>query len=370
MKTYLKRGLMAVAAVVAIAVVAFCGLYLTRFKTMASVEKLTDYSDYNLYSMDVSYDYNLDDITNYGITDNQSMVDAIVKEAIPVLPVHIEVPNFGCSALGIKATTGIDAGHELTGRNYDFNKDTSCMLVHAHPKGGYESIAFAALDNVGANDATGSSVSRVASLTAPFICLDGVNERGVAVAVLMVSSESVNQNTGKPKLPTTIAIRMILDQAATTDEAIKLLKKYDMFAQAGGDYHFYVNDASGNAQIIEYDPESKDRSIVATPVDAVTNFYQLYSDRVLTNQKNGIYGYGKERYEAIQEVFSRNSDAYSEQTAWDALKASSQTKESGATSNTQWSIVFDNTDCSAKVAFQRNWDEVYDCKVDGQVSSK
>ena len=366
MKTNLKRALAAIAALIAVAIVAFCGLYLTRFETMASVNKLTDRSDYNLYSMDVSYDYNLDDITGYGITDNQSMVDAIVKEAIPVLPVHIEVPNFGCSALGIKATTGDDAGHELTGRNYDFNKDTSCMLVHAHPKDGYESIAFAALDNVGANDATGSLVSRVASLTAPFICLDGINEKGVAVAVLMVSSDSVNQDTGKAKLPTTIAIRMILDQAASTEEAIELLEKYDMFAQAGGDYHFYVNDASGDARIIEYDPEDEARSIVATPVDAVTNFYELYSDRVLPNQKNGIYGYGKERYEAIQEVFSRDADGYSEQTAWDALKASSQTRESGSTSNTQWSIVFDNTDCSAKVVFQRDWDSVYDCKLDGQ----
>ena len=28
---------------------------------------------YNLYRMDVKYDYSIDDVINYGITDNQSM---------------------------------------------------------------------------------------------------------------------------------------------------------------------------------------------------------------------------------------------------------------------------------------------------------
>ena len=39
--------------------------------------------------MDVKYDYDLDRLIEYGITDNQSFVDAIVKEALPILPVHI-----------------------------------------------------------------------------------------------------------------------------------------------------------------------------------------------------------------------------------------------------------------------------------------
>jgi len=37
------------------------------------------------------------------------------------------------------------------GRNYDFKRDTSAMLVYCAPKDGYRSVAFAALDNVSAN---------------------------------------------------------------------------------------------------------------------------------------------------------------------------------------------------------------------------
>ncbi len=37
------------------------------------------------------------------------------------------------------------------GRNYDFKRDTSAMLVYCEPKDGYKSVAFAALDNISAN---------------------------------------------------------------------------------------------------------------------------------------------------------------------------------------------------------------------------
>ena len=43
--------------------------------------------------MDVRYDYSIDDVINYGITDNQSMIDAILKETLPLLPIHMESPT-------------------------------------------------------------------------------------------------------------------------------------------------------------------------------------------------------------------------------------------------------------------------------------
>ena len=140
--------LLAILAVVVFALLAFFGLYFTRIQTFSSIEQLTDYEDgYNLYSMDLQYDYNLDDIIDYGITDDQTMIDAILKEALPLLPVKIKAPNFGCTAFSLTDTDG----DVHMGRNYDFRKDTSAMLVYCAPKNGYKSIAFAALDNVSAN---------------------------------------------------------------------------------------------------------------------------------------------------------------------------------------------------------------------------
>ena len=91
MKKSLKVTLLSLCGIVAVllaAVLVFVGIYFTRIQTMNSIEKLSDYDDgYNLYRMEVKYDYSLDDVINYGIKDNQTMIDAILKDALPLLPV-------------------------------------------------------------------------------------------------------------------------------------------------------------------------------------------------------------------------------------------------------------------------------------------
>ncbi|MCI2048497.1 MAG: linear amide C-N hydrolase [Lachnospiraceae bacterium] len=355
MKKIIKRIILSVLAVIALAVIVFTGIYFTRIQTIRSIKKLTNYgSGYNLYRMDCRYDYNLDDIINYGIHDNQSMSNAIIKETLPLLPVHIKTPPYGCTAF-----TLVDAdGNVRMGRNYDFKNSTSSMMVCCTPKNGYRSIAFAALDNISANDPNKSIKNKLSSLTAPFICLDGINEKGVSIAVLALDSEPTLQNTGKPVISTTLAIRLVLDRAATTEEAVALLKNYDMFASGGHDYHFYVTDASGDGRVIEYDCESPTRELVAIPTVAVTNFYILYKEKAYSNQENGLYGHGMKRYEAVLDVFKKQRDNYTNYTAWNALKAAAQYPDPNKVkSNTQWSIVYDNTNLTAEVVIRRNWND-------------
>ena len=344
----------ALVAVVIIAAAVGGGVYFTRLKSIHSIRKLTDYENYNLYRMDIDYAYDLDHLIDRGITDNQSMINAILAEALPYLPIHMKAPNFGCSAF---CTQGTD-GHTLMGRNYDFKNDTSAMLVYCTPKDGYASVAFAALDNINANTPDASIAKKLATLTAPFICLDGMNEKGVSIAVLTLDSEPVHQNTGRPVIGTTLVIRLILDRAATTEEAVELLNQYDMFATSGRDYHFYITDASGDGRVVEYDCESETREMVATPIRSITNFFGLYEDKVLPNQKNGIYGHGKERYDKMEAIFDYE-EVYTSDVAWEALKAASQEpSEEEVTSNTQWSIVYDDTNLTAEIALRRNWDDV------------
>ena len=356
MKKSLKVTLLSLCGIVAVllaAVLVFVGIYFTRIQTMNSIEKLSDYDDgYNLYRMEVKYDYSLDDVINYGIKDNQTMIDAILKDALPLLPVKIEAPSFGCTAFTL---TDAD-GDVHMGRNYDFKNNTSAMLVYCAPKNGYRSVATAALDNVSANAPDESTKMKLASLTAPYICLDGLNEKGVSIAVLTLDSEPTKQDTGKPVLATTMAIRLVLDRAATTAEAVELLQQYDMFATSGRDYHFYITDAAGDGRVIEYDCDDPVRPMVVTPSQQVTNFFVKYKENVLPNQKNGIYGHGRERYDAIEEVLDSNAGAITPDIAWQALQAASQEPNpKDVTSNTQWSILYDNTNCTATIALRRDW---------------
>lgn len=333
----------------------FVFIYASRFKTMSSIEEITNYSDgYNLYHMNVDYDYNLEHVINDEIIDNQDFIDAIVKESIPILPIHMKAPDFGCSAFALTEPEG----DVLMGRNYDFRYNTSAMLVHCNPSDGYSSVAFSALDNLNVVDPDAGITSKMACLLAPFTCLDGMNEKGVSIAVLTLDCEPTYQETDKPTLCTTLAIRLVLDKAASTAEAVELLKQYDMFATSGRDYHFYISDASGDSRVIEYDCHSEQRELVDIPTRTVTNFFILYKDKVTTNGKNGIYGHGLDRYQKIEEVLS-TADQLDKSIAWDALKKASQEPVEGSvTSNTQWSIVFNNTDQTLEFVLHKNWDDV------------
>ena len=356
----IRSGLLVILLVLVVGVGEFICGYTGRFQTIRTIEKVTDYEEYNLYRMDVKYEYDLDRLIEYGITDDQSLVDAIVEEALPILPVQIDVPDFGCSAFTLQEADG----DILMGRNYDFRRDTSAMLVYCEPEDGYKSVGFAALDNISANTPEESMKKKLATLTAPFICLDGMNEKGVSIAVLTLDSEPVHQNTGKPVIGTTLAIRLILDRAASTAEAVELLQQYDMFASSGRDYHFYITDSTGDGRVIEYDCESETRKMVATPVRSVTNFFALYEDQVLPNQRNGIYGHGKERYDKMEALFDYE-EVYTKDAAWEALKAAAQEPSADdITSNTQWSILYDDTNLTAEIILRRNWDDVigYDLK--------
>lgn len=319
MKRMLKRILVVLLVLILLAVAGFGMLYAGRLRTVNSIEQITAYDDYNLYRMDVKYDYSIDDVINYGITDNQSMIDAILKETLPLLPVHMKAPNYGCSAFATVSDENI-----LMGRNYDFKRDTSAMLVYCTPKDGYKSVALAALDNISANQPDISMAKKLACLTAPFICLDGMNEKGVSIAVLTLDS-------------------------------------YDMFATSGRDYHFFVVDASGDARVLEYDPEQEGRPLRWTAMQAITNFYGCYAYMVQPNQRNGIYGHGKERYDAIMEVLAmRDPDGdIPADIAWKALQAAAQDPSpNDVTSNTQWSLVYDDTDLTAQIVIRRKWGDV------------
>lgn len=359
MKKALKYvGLGLIGLVVAAGLFFFC-LYASRFQTMASIKRITDFEDgYNLYEMTVKYDYDTQAIIDYGINNTQDYLDAVVKESMPLLPISIKLPSYGCSVY--RAVD--DKGTAIMGRNYDFKLDTSCMLVRCNPKNGYSSIAFAALNNVGANEADASLKTKMACLTSPFGCLDGINEKGVSIAVLTLDSDPTDQQNGNEKITCSIAIRLVLDNCATTQEAVDLLRKYDMYAVNGRDYHLFISDASGDSRTIEYDPEQPDRPFVDTPIQAVTNFYAMYIDKVESYQRNGIYGHGKERYDHMMEVIDECDGVLNMDNAFRALRAAAtEPNPENVTSNTQWSIVFKNEDGNpgAAIVIRRRWEIPY-----------
>lgn len=331
--------------------------YRRQLATLRSLTRESAYLDgYDLYTVDIAYDYDLDAIIAAGVRDDQAYIDAVLAQVLPGLPVHVEAPRFACSAFKAEAADG----RVFTGRNYDFKDDTSALLVRCRPADGYASIGFAALNNLGNNAPLDALGGRAAALMGPFAQLDGINERGVSIAVLTLDSEPCDQNAGRPVANTSLAIRLVLDRAATTQEAVDLLATFDMHAMAGRDYHFFINDAAGDARVVEWDPRDPSRTITVTPARQITNYYACYEDEVLPNQKNGELGHGRERALAIAEVLDAHGDGQDEDVAWEALRAAAQEPDpDDITSNTQWSVVFDNTEPATTITLRRHWGDAF-----------
>jgi len=84
----------------------------------------------------------------------------------------------------------------------------------------------------------------------------------------------------------------------------------------------------------------------------------MYKNFVKPYQKNGVYGHGRERYDKIINILEKNN-SYTKETAWEALVSASQAPNpNDITSNTQWSIVYDNTNLTADISIRRDWNTV------------
>lgn len=332
-----------------------------REQTVASIRKLSDYADgYDLYSMEVFYAYDLDALIPTGAFEEDSLFEVLFDEAVPGIPMTIKSPKFGCTAFTLTAADG----SVYMGRNYDWIEKTSVMMCYCHPENGYASVCFSALSHFGFTDPFASRENMLACLAAPLLPLDGMNEKGVSIAVLTLTSKPTKQNTGKPVLTPTVLIRLVLDRAASTEEAIELISRYDFYATAGIDYHFYITDASGNGVVVEWDCDDPDRSMVVTPVRTVTNYYAMYEDKFFPGQEVGRYGVGKTRRDKAEAVFEAAGGSTDKQTAWDGcIAAASIPRSDYPGSYTEWTVVYDLTGCSCEITLRHRWGEIFSFKL-------
>ena len=69
---------------VAVGLAAATGIvYHKQIKSAASLKRLTGYADgYDLYAIDIAYDYDLDRIIAAGVRDDQAYIDAVVAQVL------------------------------------------------------------------------------------------------------------------------------------------------------------------------------------------------------------------------------------------------------------------------------------------------
>ena len=166
----------------------------------------------------------------------------------------------GCS-VAFYPGDGTKDGHGVLARNFDFPTVTydeivgrparagerplaaDPWVVELHPDGGYASVSIGIMDVAGA--------------------MDGINEAGLAVALLADNESPHPEPTGGPQvgLSEQQIVRYLLDTCATVDEAkdaLLLAKQYYFFVPC----HFVVADRSGASFVWEHSAAHNREAIV------------------------------------------------------------------------------------------------------------
>lgn len=327
----------AAALVLIIAITSALVVFRGEAKTLLSVRQR---DDTGIYEIEYAADYKLDElILQGGAATEEQLVQYILKTMLKGLPIDVpyEIPNLACSTFSAKTPEG---GY-IFGRNLD-NQQTDLAVVKTAPKNGYRSVSVVNLSFLGYNESfTPDKLSdRINTLATAYFPLDGVNEKGLAVGVLQLQAPKTAQQSSKPDVGTTLAIRYMLDKCATVREAVSFLESVDMFAAAGGCYHFQIADAGGDSVVVSY---VENEMVLTEKEDGLlcaTNFY--LHDVPFDYEKQGL-----DRYEILTEKLSETDSTLDIEGARDLLHAANITgtepDEKGRVYSTQWSSVYDLT---------------------------
>lgn len=236
---------------------------------------------------------------------------------------------YGCS------TVSIDTAEEehLFGRNFDW-ETCNALVLKSTPKEGYSSVSTVNTDFIrqGAGIASAFLSEEQQILAALYAPLDGMNKKGFCISVNMISDgDSINQETTKPDITTTTAVRLLLNQASTVDEAVSLLGQYDLHSSMGMMVHFAMADSTGESVVVEY----VDNEMIVTDTPVVTNFY------LSEGEKKGIgTKQSHERYDILMDTILNQKLSMEELR--DALDSVSKDNFNDS-ATTEWSIVFNQT---------------------------
>ncbi len=351
MKKILKIVLWSLLALVLLAGIGTGSKFGSWVEGAMSVKKLDD----GLYYMEYKGDDGFDELMARGGGRNSG---ELAEYAMYFLskgyyhpPITLAPAQYGCSAL----TARTPENGVLMGRNFDFSSATG-LILHTIPKRGYETITTFNVEFFGFDKdwKPEGFVNQYMALSSLFFALDGINEKGLAVADLMAGDDAVtHQETGKPALTTTSAISYLLKNAATVDEALELLRGIDMHSDIGSAHHYAMADASGKSVVVEY----VDNEFVVVDSPAAANHY-------LCEQKLNVGLYeGDHRYDFLRQQLQEAGGKMDLRQLTTAIASVSQAPARGDFLGTAWTMVMNLTDRSVTYYSRRHFDKPFHFKL-------
>ncbi len=322
----------------AIAIIVVIVLNIGKIRTMASVTKVSD----GFYKITCHYDYKCDDYLNSDINNLDDMIDWISEQYFFGIPIEPNKADFGCSAFAAKNPDG----KHLFGRNFDYD-ETDALIVYTEPDDGYASMGMVDLEffNVGEGNvlSADSIAAKGLMVAAPYVCLDGVNEKGLGTGILQLNIDEVHQDNGKKDMLIYTAIRGILDKCATVDEAIEFLSSYDIHTALNASYHLFIADKSGRSVVVEW----AGNEMYVVEENGCTNSVLSTENKYYDPEDNC------NRYDIIKARLENNNNILTDKEAMELAADVSHKRQ------TEWSCVFNLDDFSVDVCVDADYSKTY-----------
>jgi hypothetical protein len=299
----------------------------------ATLNSLEQVANYPLYTMRFSGAYQT----------AGSLASAAQPPAIAALHAPLQPDgslSWGCSLFA----TLDDPGARLYGRNFDWRFSPALLLFTAPPDG-YASVSMVDIDYLGyggdnAQHLTDRPLSeRRGLLAAPEVPFDGMNEKGLAVGMAAVPPGDMRPDPQKRTLDQVMIIREMLDHAATVEEAVDLLGRYNI-DMGSVPIHYLIASAAGKSALVEFYAGERRVFWNEQPWHLATNFLLAAAD-------GAPAGYCW-RYDRLSQRLSQAGGRLAPSEAIRLLSEVSQ-------DNTQWSIVYNMTTGEVNVVMGRDY---------------
>jgi len=292
-------------------------------KTLASLQKVDKFP---LYIM-----------TYYGSYD-------AIHTKIARSSIDVHRPPWGCSLF---AAFG-DTRHMVFGRNFDWDFSPA-VLLFTQPTNGYASVSMVDITYLGFNShdvaSLASSEKRDLLLRAPLIAFDGINEYGLTVGMAAVpGSPGPAPDPAKQTIGSLRIIRLMLDHAKTVDEAIAVIRQYNIDFEGGPPLHYLLADPSGRAATVEWKDGSLQVVRNQLPWQVTTNFYLADANEEMKTQDW--------RYRTAATWLQASQGHIAPQEAMQILAHVKQ-------DITQWSIVYDMSTGDVRIVMGQSYNHVH-----------
>jgi hypothetical protein len=181
-------------------------------------------------------------------------------------------------------------------------------------------------------------------LNTPSMPFDGLNEKGLAIGMAAVPESPTPSDPNNKSVGSLGVIRMILDHAATIDEALTIMRGVNILWNGGPQLHYLIADASGKSALVEFVDGEMEVLYNTNPWHQATNF-------LLSNTSGSADGICH-RYDVITEGLQDKQGDLSLGEAIELLGDVSQP-------STQWSVIYQLHTGQISLIMGRHYSEIH-----------